>query len=114
MAPERGEVWYADLDPARGHEQAGHRPVLVVSATVFNEGPAGLVVVLPMTTRDRGIPMQVSVDPGEGGVSRRSLIKCEDIRSVDRRRLTKRLGSVSEATMAMVQANLRTLLELQA
>jgi mRNA interferase MazF len=112
MAPQRGEVWYADLDPVRGHEQAGHRPVLVVSATVFNEGPAGLAIVLPMTTRDRGIPMQVSVEPGEGGVSRRSLIKCEDIRSVDQRRLTKRIGSVSEGTMAMVRANLRTLLEL--
>ena len=112
MAQERGEVWYADLDPVRGHEQAGHRPVLVVSATAFNKGPAGLVIVLPMTTRDRGIPMQVSVDPGEGGVSQRSLIKCEDIRSVDQRRLTKRIGSVSEGTMAMVRANLRTLLEL--
>lgn len=112
MAPERGEVWYADLDPVRGHEQAGHRPVLVVSATAFNKGPAGLVIVLPMTTRDRGIPMQVSVEPGEGGVSQRSLIKCEDIRSVDQRRLTKRIGSVSEGTMAMVRANLRTLLEL--
>ncbi|MFW6437390.1 MAG: type II toxin-antitoxin system PemK/MazF family toxin [Armatimonadota bacterium] len=112
MAPERGEVWYADLDPVRGHEQAGHRPVLVVSATAFNKGPAGLVIVLPMTTRDRGIPMQVSVEPDEGGVSQRSLIKCEDIRSVDQRRLTKRIGSVSEGTMAMVRANLRTLLEL--
>lgn len=112
MAPERGEVWYADLDPVRGREQAGHRPVLVVSATAFNAGPAGLVIVLPMTTRDRGIPIQVSVDAGEAGLSRRSLVKCEDIRSIDQRRLTKRLGKVSEATMMMVGANLRTLLGL--
>lgn len=112
MAPERGEVWYADLDPARGHEQVGQRSVLIVSATPFNKGPAGLVIILPLTTRDRGIPVHVSMDPGEGGVSRRSLIKCEDIRSVDRRRLTKRLGVVSDATMSIVAANLRTLLEL--
>jgi mRNA interferase MazF len=112
MAPKRSEVWYADLDPVRGHEQAGHRPVLVVSMTKFNEGPAGLVVVLPMTTRDRGIPMHVSVEAGEGGLSRRSLIKCEDIRSVDQRRLTKRVGEVSEITMSHVAANLRALLEV--
>lgn len=112
MAPERGEVWYADLDPVRGHEQAGHRPVLVVSATAFNAGPAGLAIVLPMTTRDRGIPVHVSVDPGEGGVSRQSFIKCEDIRSIDQRRLTSRLGSVSQTTMSMVAASLRTLLDV--
>lgn len=112
MAPERGEVWYADLDPVRGHEQAGQRPVLVVSATYFNDGPAGLVVVVPMTTRDRGVPMQVSIEAGEAGVSRRSLIKCEDIRSIDQRRLTRPLGVVSEATMSHVEENLRTLLEL--
>lgn len=86
--------------------------MLVVSATAFNEGPAGLVIVMPMTTRDRGIPVQVSVGPGEGGLSQRSFIKCEDIRSVDQRRLTKRLGVVSRTTMSMVAANLRTLLEL--
>ncbi len=108
----RGEVWYADLDPVRGHEQAGHRPVLVVSTNTFNSGPVGLVVVVPMTTRDRGVPLHVSVEPPEGGLQQRSLLKCEDIRSVDRRRLTRRVGAVSQATMEEVEDRLRALLEL--
>ncbi|MFW6156269.1 MAG: type II toxin-antitoxin system PemK/MazF family toxin [Armatimonadota bacterium] len=113
IAPARGEVYYADLDPVRGHEQAGRRPVLVVSATLFNEGPANLVVVLPMTTRDRGIPLQVAIDPPEGGVTKRSLIKCEDIRSIDSRRLDSRLGAISAATMDAVEERLRALLGLR-
>jgi len=46
--PSRGEVWLVDLNPARGHEQAGIRPGLVVSVDPFNHGPAGLVVLLPV------------------------------------------------------------------
>ncbi len=106
-------MYDADLDPLRDHEQAGRRPVLVFSATLFNEGPANLVVVLPMTTRDRGIPLQVAIEPPEGGVAKRSLIKCEDIRSIDRRLLESRLGAVSSATMAAVEDRLQALLGLR-
>jgi len=49
--PSRGEVWIVDLDPTKGHEQAGRRPCLVISVDIFNQGPADLVVVLPMTTK---------------------------------------------------------------
>ncbi|OYV95604.1 MAG: growth inhibitor PemK, partial [Planctomycetia bacterium 21-64-5] len=49
--PVRGEVWTVNLDPVRGHEQAGTRPALIVSVNRFNHGPAGLVVVLPITSR---------------------------------------------------------------
>jgi len=44
--PRRGEVWLADLGPTRGHEQAGRRPVLIISDDIFNRGPADLVEVL--------------------------------------------------------------------
>ncbi|MBD3292462.1 MAG: type II toxin-antitoxin system PemK/MazF family toxin [Armatimonadia bacterium] len=110
--PERGELWYANLDPVRGHEQAGHRPVLIISATQFNQGPAGLAIVVPLTTRDRGIYYHVAIEPDEGGVSRQSMIKCEDLRSIDQRRLTRRLGAVADSTMAAVEKKLRALLVL--
>ena len=70
--PGRGEVWLTDLNPTRGHEQAGRRPVLVVSDDLFNRGPAGLVIVLPMTSTLRGVPSHVPIDPPEGGLERRS------------------------------------------
>jgi mRNA interferase MazF len=72
--PHRGEIWLADLNPTRGHEQAGARPVLIISANTFTHGPADLVFVLPLTRTDRRIPMHVPIDPPEGGVSARSYI----------------------------------------
>ena len=110
--PSRGEVWQIDLDPTRGHEQSGRRPALVVSTDRFNHGPAGVVVVVPITSVFKGIPLHVAVEPPEGGLSRRSWIKPEDVRSVSAERLSSRLGAVSEQTLATVGARLRVLLDL--
>ena len=110
--PSRGEVWSVNLNPTRGHEQAGVRPALVVSVDAFNHGPAELAVIVPLTTTERGIPLHVPVNPPEGGVRQRSFIKCEDVRSVSRERLADRWGSVSDSTMDAVEERLRILLDL--
>ena len=110
--PARGEIWLVDLNPTRGHEQAGQRPGLIVSVDLFNQGPAGLVVVLPVTTKVKGIPFHVEVEPPEGGLKERSFIKCEDMRSVAKERLSRRWGAVSAATLAAVEDRLRILLGL--
>lgn len=68
VSPNRGEIWLADLNPIRGHEQTGRRPVLIVSTDAFNHGPADLVFVLPLTRTDRGIPIHVPVNPPEGAL----------------------------------------------
>lgn len=110
--PGRGEVWLTDLNPTRGHEQAGRRPVLVVSDDLFNRGPAGLVIVLPMTSTLRGVPSHVPIDPPEGGLERRSAALCEAVRSVSVERLVVRWGAVERQTMAEVEDRLRILLRL--
>ena len=110
--PSRGEIWLADLNPVRGHEQAGIRPCLVVSTDVFNHGPAELVMVLPLTTRDRRIPLHVPLERAESGLDARSFIKCEDIRSISRERLTSRVGAVGTPILDAVNDRLRILLEL--
>jgi mRNA interferase MazF len=110
--PSFGEVWQLDFNPTQGHEQAGIRPALVVSNDIFNHGPAGMVVVLPVTTRFRMIPLRVAIDPPEGGIGERSYIKCEDIRAVSVQRLRRRYGTVSGGTMDEVADRLRILLNL--
>lgn len=110
--PARGEVWFVNLSPTRGHEQAGGRPALIMSTDQFNNGPAEMVVVIPMTTRDRGIPLHVGIDPPEGGVTQRSFITCEDVRSISTVRLESRWGRVSTQTLATVADRLRVLLDL--
>jgi mRNA interferase MazF len=110
--PGRGEVWAADLNPTRGREQAGRRPVLVVSVDTFNRGPADLVIVVPLTSTLRDVPSHVRVSPPEGGLRHPSAILCEAVRSVSRGRLVERWGAVSAATMTRVEDVLRILLRL--
>lgn len=107
VPPRRGDVWAADLDPSFGHEQAGRRPVLVVSVDPFNTGLSGLAVVLPITSRLRPLPLHVPIQPPEGGLRVPSAV-----RSIDRRRLIDRWGAVSAATLATVEDRLRRLLGL--
>lgn len=110
--PSRGDIWLVDLNPVRGREQAGRRPALVISVDLFNHGPAGLAVVLPLTTKDKRIPFHVPVHPPEGGVKQVSFIKCEDIRSVAKERLSDQWGAVSRTTLSEVDDRLRILLDL--
>lgn len=110
--PLRGEIWTVSFDPIRGREQAGTRPALILSINRFNRSPAELVVVIPITSKSKGIPWHVPVQPPEGGVKTASYIKTEDVRSVSKDRLSKRWGAVSPATMSEVADRLRILLEL--
>jgi mRNA interferase MazF len=110
--PSRGDVWSVNLDPTVGREQAGTRPGLILSVDRFNHGPADLVVLLPITSQDKRQPLHVPVAPPEGGLKILSFVKTDDIRSVSKQRLRKRLGTVSHETLAAVEERLRILLDL--
>ncbi len=86
--------------------------MLVVSDDLFNQGPAGLVIVLPMTSTLRGIPSHVPLHPPEGGVKTPTAVLCEAIRSVAVERLAVRWGAVAPVSMAAVEDRLRMLLGL--
>jgi mRNA interferase MazF len=110
--PRRGELWMADLDPTLGREQAGTRPVLVLSVDAFNLGPAELVVVLPLTSKNKNIPLHVMAEAPEGGLSVTSYVKCEDIRSISTTRLIQRRGTLSATTLEAVAERVKLLLAL--
>jgi mRNA interferase MazF len=112
IQPAWGDVWFANLNPTRGHEQAGSRPVLVISEDLFNRGPADLVIALPITSILRRIPSRVRLSPPEGGVRSESDILCEAIRSISKDRLVVRWGTVSHAIMEAVADRLRILMRL--
>jgi mRNA interferase MazF len=111
-SPVRGEVWDADLDPTRGHEQAGKRPVLIVSVDQFNQGQSGLVIVVPISSKDKRVRSHVAIEPGESGLKVRSYAKCEAIRSISIDRLSRRRGSVTSDTLDDVADRIRLLLDL--
>lgn len=108
----RGEVWDADLNPVRGREQKGSRPVLVISDNRLNNSEADLAIVVPFTRRDTGIPYRVPVEPPEGGLDTKSFAICEQIRSVSKDRLSRRRGLITAGTMSAVEDRIKILLAL--
>jgi len=88
------------------------RPALIVSVDLFNEGPAELIVAIPITRTPRRIRWHVDVRPPEAGLVAESFIQCENVRSVTQTRLKRLRGRVSEATMRQVEDRLRILFGL--
>src|SRR6266851_3039239 len=103
----RGDVWSVNLDPSLGREQAGTRPALVFSVDRFNHGPADLVIVLPITSKNKHQPLHVEVTPPEGGLKLKSFVKCDDIRSISKQRLKQFYGTISTETMAEIENRMR-------
>jgi mRNA interferase MazF len=90
----QGEIWYADLNPTEGSEQTGTRPVVILSGNLMNEH-FSLVVVVPLTTqikRFKGNP--VLIPNSKNGLSKESEILIFHIRSISKKRLAKKIGSI--------------------
>jgi len=114
--PSRGEIWYADLEPVRGHEQGGpKRPVLIVSVDAFNAGPSTIIFIVPITRTQRNIPCHVEILPAESGLPKRSFILCDHARSISKSRLDQArgcCGKIQEQKMNKVEYWLRRILGL--
>ena len=102
--PKAGEVWDVTFDPVVGHEQGGFRSGLVLSNDQFNETPHGLCLVAPFTGMDRGVPSHVRIATPAGGLSKPSVIMCEQVRSMSVLRLRRRRGTISPEMLELVQA----------
>ncbi|MFA6411673.1 MAG: type II toxin-antitoxin system PemK/MazF family toxin [Syntrophales bacterium] len=85
---------------------------LVISVDYFNSSPAGLVIVLPVTTKAKGVRSHVAIAPPEAGLKEPSFVKCEDLRSISTERLVSPGGIVKRETMEAVEDCLRILLGL--
>lgn len=101
--PLAGEVWDLYFDPSVGREQGGRRPGLVVSNDEFNKAQNGLHLVVPVTGIDRGVRIHLPIEPPEGGLSKPSVIMCDQVRSLSVLRFKRRRGVVSPALLKQVQ-----------
>jgi mRNA interferase MazF len=97
----RGEIRWADLNPVRGHEQAGDRPVLVLSHDVFNER-SGTIIAVALTSQEPRAGYPLTLELSTGKLPKRSWVKISQIRTLSTERIGKRLGRASDEELAKV------------
>nr|WP_106849230.1 type II toxin-antitoxin system PemK/MazF family toxin [Blastococcus sp. Marseille-P5729] len=93
-----GQVVWVNLNPVVGSEQAGHRPAVVVSSDEYLAAIPNVVIVLPITTRDRGLPNHVRLR-GSTGLDEACFAMTEQPRTIDRRRITDTAGEVDRGSL---------------
>lgn len=97
----RGEIRWADLNPVRGREQAGLRPVLVMSQDVFNER-SGTVIAMALTSQPQRAGFPLTLELAGPGLPRRSWVKISQVRTLAVERIGKRLGRATPEELAQV------------
>ena len=109
----RGDIYLADLNPSRGSEQAGVRPVILVQRQNLDRFTR-TVVVIPVTTnlRRAQIPGTVLIAAGEGGLNQESVALCYQIVVIDRQRLQRQLGTLSAVYLQQLGEAIRYTLDL--
>lgn len=111
-APRRGEVWLCELQRGRGSEQAGLRPALVIQNDVGN-AYAATTIVAAITTTIKIYPVTVPLNPGEGGLTRRSMVNLSQVFTIDRSRLGRRIGMLGHDRMERVNAAISVSLDIR-
>ena len=111
--PRRADIYLVNLDPAVGTEIAKSRPALILSNDIGNQYSSG-VIVAPITTQrtDRVYPFEVRIPAGESGLQQTSKVLLDQIRTLDKLRLLRRLGRVSAQRMNEVNQAIRLSLGL--
>ena len=100
MNIKRGDIYYADLSPVVGSEQGGVRPVLIVQNNVGNRfSPTVIAAAITSQQSKAKLPTQIPLYSGTSGLSKDSVVLLEQVRTIDKRRLKEKMGTVDEASM---------------
>lgn len=103
MSIKRGDIYYADLSPVVGSEQGGVRPVLIVQNDVGNRySPTVIAAAITSQQSKAKLPTHIPIHADDCGLSRDSVVLLEQIRTIDKRRLKERMGSIDENSMSKV------------
>ena len=108
----RGEVYHVDLGRPVGHEPAFRHPAVVASVDILNNGPRGLVIVVPITTAGYGSRSHVELEPASSGLGHTSYACRDQLRVVSAERLSSRQGMISPDQMQAIDQALRFVLDL--
>ena len=108
----RGDIWLVNFNPTQGSEQRGIRPALIIQNDVGNEvSPVTIVAAISSVTKT--YPINVEIKPSESGLEKDSVVKLNQLRTIDKKRLIKRLGRLDSSKMKAVNSALMLSLGLQ-
>ncbi len=103
MVVKRGDIYYADLSPVVGSEQGGVRPVLIVQNDVGNKYSPTVIAAAITSQRDKtNLPTHIEVDAGNCGLAKDSIVLLEQVRTIDKRRLREKMGTLDTGDMGKV------------
>lgn len=105
----RGDIVWADLNPTKGHEQAGMRPVLILSHDVFNER-SGTVIAVALTSQPQRAGFPLNLELASPKLPKQSWAKISQIRTLSVQRLTKKIGRASPEEMTLVVEGLNEII----
>ena len=113
MQIKRGDIFLADLSPTRGSEQSGRRPVLVIQNDIGNEF-APTTIIAPFTTKSysKAYPTNVTISKGVGGLKEDSIALFSQIRTIDKERLEKKIGSLPRGHLEKIRSAIQMSLGL--
>ena len=106
----RGEIRWADLNPAKGHEQSGTRPVLILSHDVFNER-SGTVIAIAITSQPQKAGFPLTLELTTGDLPRQSWAKISQIRTLSTERIGQTIGKISHEELAQVIEGLNEIID---
>jgi mRNA interferase MazF len=110
--PKRGEIYYVNFDPTIGVEIKKTRPALIIQNDIGNMYSQATIVAAITSTQREPYPYEVSLKAGEGGLSKDSLILLNQMRTIDKRRLKKRVGALSPEKLEKINEALKISLGL--
>lgn len=103
MNIKRGDIYYADLSPVVGSEQGGIRPVLIIQNDIGNKySPTVIAAAITSQREKTKLPTHISVVSGDSGLAKDSIVLLEQVRTIDKKRLKERMGSLDDNSMSMV------------
>ena len=108
---KQAEIWYADLNPVKGNEQAGYRPVVIISGNLLNKY-LNIAIVCPLTTKIKNYKGNLVLNPTkQNGLDYTSEILTFHVRSVSKDRLVRKIGNISENELEQIKLGLNDILK---
>lgn len=112
--PSRGEVWFVDLDPIKGHEQAKKRPCIVISNDMFNQGASSLTICVPLTSKRKNNPFHVYIPSVQSKLVKDSYAMCDQIRVLSLNRFeSKPVAQVDSSILKQIEYLIKVLLDFE-